>query len=177
MLQINNMPKKKRGKDGGSPDFVFDYRYTPKPYFTAPVPSVNGSTSLDTNLSSRQASLRGKYNPPSTNLNGFTSHASIDGQSIDKRNISYSSVARGFSSLQKSVSETDDSTAIHENDIGENKKLTMKRTFMEIFKGRVEASVIEMVLQEENWNGMFSAHSRLYMLLYCTCAHCLLNII
>lgn len=32
-------------------------------------------------------------------------------------------------------------------------KENIRKMFLEMFKGRVEASVIDMVLQEENWNG------------------------
>ena len=35
----------------------------------------------------------------------------------------------------------------------EAEKETMRNMFNEMFKGRVESAVIDMVLQEENWNG------------------------
>ena len=35
----------------------------------------------------------------------------------------------------------------------DNHKQTIRTMFIEMFKGRVESAVIDMVLQEENWNG------------------------
>ena len=35
----------------------------------------------------------------------------------------------------------------------DNQKQTIRTMFIEMFKGRVESAVIDMVLQEENWNG------------------------
>ena len=53
-----------------------------------------------------------------------------------------SSCSGGTSSQQQQQREPDD-----------NQKQTIRTMFLEMFKGRVESAVIDMVLQEENWNG------------------------
>ena len=53
-----------------------------------------------------------------------------------------SSCSGGTSSQQQQKREPDD-----------NQKQTIRTMFLEMFKGRVESAVIDMVLQEENWNG------------------------
>lgn len=147
------MPKKKRGKDTGS-EFVFDYRYTPKPYFTAPLGTPDGKTTSESNLFARRPNLKDRYGSDSDNSAILRGKVPINGLQVNgQRNASYSSLTQDFPSLKTSKRGTEECVTIPGGTVSENEKLTMKKMFVEMFKGRVETSVIEMVLQEENWNG------------------------
>ncbi|XP_067945378.1 NEDD4-binding protein 2-like [Watersipora subatra] len=145
------MPKKKKTKDATTTEFKFDYRYTPKPYFTAPSTTASASNhSPQTNspLTSRAA------HP----LRARTSLNTDAWQAQKQRNYGYSSYAKAatsttHSSKASSIEVTpnpEETTPTNTN--SQKDRETIRKVFEEMFKGRVDVTVINMVLHDVDWN-------------------------
>lgn len=141
------MPKKsKKGKEGDAGTaYVFDYRYTPKPYFTAPLssPATARSISVPGNLKTSNVWGSPRSSPSSSK----------------KPNGSYSKAVKNEASSSGNPSRSMSSSFIEEKQehlLPDANKKTVLCMFVEMFKGRIEQSVVEMVLQDVNWNGLWS---------------------
>jgi len=164
------MPKKKKGKETTT-EFRFDYRYTPKPYFTAP----NGSPSSATGTGGTPLSSSSTPSSSGSSLSGTPNQARNYGRPhawqracsttwVPQPPSSYvtpkgtpNRPPNKTSSHQKlgasAASDVELETNGTASEPSEKDKANIKRMFEEMFRGRVESSVIEMVLQEEQYNG------------------------
>lgn len=160
------MPKKKpRGKEPANTGYVFDYRYTPKPYFTAPIaackancPTTNTPTS-STVPSSRDTTYA-DYSGGGHSVNPWPNVA-ITHRSGNKP-ASYSKVTQGQSNPNNKVypsgfqgQTTSVASNVEHNNISEQDKSQLLDMFVEMFASKIDPSVIEIILQEANYNGAY----------------------
>ena len=126
-------------------------RYTPKPYFTAPTTTAS-SSQTKTSVTRAPQPLRPRTNLSSDAWQGHKQRSSV-------KSLSYAKAATNSTSSKSAVKpvsiEVDDGGATSSPAISEKDQATIRTMFVEMFKGRVEHSVIDMVLQSVNWNGKF----------------------
>lgn len=143
-------------------------RFTPKPYFTAPSSTANPSP----NPSQTPSSASGKPLRARTNLNADAWQAHKQrSQGYNNKNTSYARVAtQSPSSVSRNAAKSSPIEVVTHGEaengppvVSEKDKVTMQKMFEEMFRGRIENNVIDMVLQDVNWNGELSYVLSLYL--------------
>lgn len=144
-------------------------RYTPKPYFTAPTTTTAGPSPSQSSLTGTPAGQR--QTQPQRPRSGFNSDAWQAHKQRDhgyNRGLSYAkAVTPSSQSTSRTVAKPSSIEVVDKREgevsgtgstpttpgVSGPDRATMRKTFEEMFKGRIDSSVIDMVLQDVNWNG------------------------